>query len=360
MSRAKKHHQVPQFYLRSFADQKERVEVYDRVTRKAFRQQVANVAVESNLYTVRDAAGEPSDAMEARLAQFEGLLSRRHAGLLAASPSLDDEDRAAVAAFVALQFVRTSAKREWLEDILDLEVRMLTEGNVGGDPPEAVERFIKTRFGDQPDWLKDEVRAVAADPTRRVALPTEEWVAGFAPLVLHVMDELLTRTWWLATAGERAFLTCDDPVTLIAWPGDPVGGVGIRTAMQILLPLAPDRVLVFEGERPGPFTVVPKERDWIRWANRSVASRATRQVFWHPKSSPMDGIQIPPAPRPTSINGIPIHRGQRSWDLIRERQVPAMHRVRDRIRAAHHVRDAGSDPLPAVLEASGIGQEPPT
>jgi hypothetical protein len=339
MSRAKKHHQVPQFYLRTFADAKGRVTVFDRRTGRSWNQRVEEVATNTNLYTVRDRDGRPSDVVEQALADAEGTVAGSVGAMLAPTPHLVDVDRAQVAFFVALQFIRTAAMRDQLENILDLNTRMMVEANVGGDPPDQVERFIRQRYADAPEWLKDQIRGIAADPSKRIELPTEEWTGHFAPLIHDLAGLLLRRGWWLASAADRAFLTCDDPVVLTVTPGD-LPGVGFANAAQVLIALSPHRVLVMEAVAEVPFGPVPVDRDWIRWVNRTIANRADRHVFWHPRSEPLKGIQVPPMPRPASVNGIPVERGERSWDKLRPHRLPHMHRIRDEIRAGHR---KGSD-----------------
>jgi len=342
MSRAKRHHHVPRFYLRAFADPKGRIQVYDRHSGRTLdRQRIENVAVESDLYTVTDDEGRPSDGAEQAIARLEGGISESLARLRGPDPVASTEDQANVAIFVALQFVRTTAMRDQFENLHDLKLRMSTEGNVGGDPPHMVKRFIEKRYGAAPDWLKDQVRSVAADPSRPVRLPTEEWLVMMADLVPYLANGLRERTWRLVMAGEGTYLTCDNPIALIVDPADPNPGVGLRNAAQVLLPVAPDRLLVIEGLEPGPITVGTAGGAWVRWANRSVANRASRHVYWHPRSYPMRTIQIPAEPRPAGVNGMPVRHGERSWDKIRSEQVPGMHRVRDHIRADHQDRSVG-------------------
>lgn len=135
MGRAKRHHQVPAFYLRRFADPKGRVRVFDRVTRRTFGLPVSDAAVESNLYTVQDDRSGPSDAVERFLARFEGEAAGPLRALLAPRPAISTPERAVVAHFVALQFIRTAAARARLEDIADIRLRFDVEANVGEHRP---------------------------------------------------------------------------------------------------------------------------------------------------------------------------------------------------------------------------------
>lgn len=257
MSRAKRHHQVPRFYLANFADPKDRVRVFDRTGGKAFNAPLANVAVESNLYTVQGEDGHPSDVAERAFADFEGVVAERLPLLLEPRPSISGRDRWVIAQFVALQHIRTARFRDFLADAFDLRNRFDTEANVAGDPPEMVERFIRKRYDEATEDLRQQVREVAADPSRAFRLSNEDWLARSFPLVPYIAALLLARRWWLVDADERTFLTCDDPVALVADPHVPGLGVGFRTAALVVLPLSPYRTLVMEGKDTGALSVAP-------------------------------------------------------------------------------------------------------
>ncbi len=78
--RSLRHHYVPRFYLERFADQKGRLNAYQRNTRKRIKTSAANLAVESDLYTIIDVEGDPSDHAEKIIADIEtrlGVAARR-------------------------------------------------------------------------------------------------------------------------------------------------------------------------------------------------------------------------------------------------------------------------------------------
>lgn len=340
MARAKRHHQVPQFYLRSFADPKDRVVVLDRRTGRSFSQNVQDVSAESNLYTIRDENGTPTDKFERSLGRIETEVAPSIKKLLGPTVPLGTQDFAKIAGFAALQFVRTSSMRDQFENLLDLNVRMSVEANVFGEPPEAVERFIDSRYADKSDELKDQIRLVAANPGLSITLSNEAWTALFIPLVLDLTRQLVQREWWVASSEHRAFATCDDPVVLIARTEDLALGVGMTNAAQVLIPLSPYRVLIMDEYGPSDLRFVSVDRDWIRWVNSTIASRAHRQIIWHPRSDPLKGISVSPMPRPSMVNGIQVNRGERSWDKLRPHKLPHLLRLREEIRAKHEASES--------------------
>jgi hypothetical protein len=85
---------------------------------------------------------------------------------------------------------------------------------------------------------------------------------------------------------EPCLVTCDEPVLLLPWPDTPQGfGVGIRTAMEVWMPLDPRRLLVLAHERVGgPEEVVSGEdvSDLIETINMSTIANSYECAFMTP------------------------------------------------------------------------------
>src|SRR5688500_7539718 len=72
MNEARRHHYVPQFYLRRFADQKDQVRMIRRSTGKVVTTSVSNAAVQVGFYDVETEDGTPRDLVERFLSSVEG------------------------------------------------------------------------------------------------------------------------------------------------------------------------------------------------------------------------------------------------------------------------------------------------
>lgn len=72
MSSPKRHHYLPQFYLKGFCCN-EYLWVYDRKTNQVRRQTPINTAIQSHYYSVADEDGEKNTEIESFLPQIEGL-----------------------------------------------------------------------------------------------------------------------------------------------------------------------------------------------------------------------------------------------------------------------------------------------
>src|SRR5690349_16679523 len=67
---SRRHHYLPQMYLRSFADEDDLVWVFDRQTDTFLHQGVINTAVKKDFYTVVGADGRKTDAIETMMANM--------------------------------------------------------------------------------------------------------------------------------------------------------------------------------------------------------------------------------------------------------------------------------------------------
>jgi hypothetical protein len=70
----RKHHFVPQFYLRGFVGKEDQLFVIDRPSRRTFRTAPKNVAAERDFNRI-DVAGMDPNAIEKALAEFEGKVA---------------------------------------------------------------------------------------------------------------------------------------------------------------------------------------------------------------------------------------------------------------------------------------------
>src|SRR4051812_29790680 len=92
---ARRHHYVPQCYLKGFCRHrgKPKLFVVDTKHLRTFSTPPANVAVERDFHAV-DIEGVPTDALENSFAQFESDLSRSLERIIATRSISDKVDRA--------------------------------------------------------------------------------------------------------------------------------------------------------------------------------------------------------------------------------------------------------------------------
>jgi hypothetical protein len=116
----KRHHFVPKFCLRRFADHKRRVRMYRRGTKESPRlASINNAAVESGFYTIEEKSGERTAKVEQLLSMIEGLAQEAIVRIASGQFPPTSEDRTNLSIFMAFQILRTPEHRRGYEVMVD-------------------------------------------------------------------------------------------------------------------------------------------------------------------------------------------------------------------------------------------------
>lgn len=112
---AKKHHFVPQFYLRNFGNS---LHGFDKTTRKIFETSPQNIAFEKDFH---GPAIDGEHKLETALSQLEGRCQSVISNLIKTEnmETLTKNMKLDIAGFVALQYIRTKETRERISDIMN-------------------------------------------------------------------------------------------------------------------------------------------------------------------------------------------------------------------------------------------------
>jgi hypothetical protein len=279
--RAKRHHTVTRAYLELWADERGRIAVFDKQTGTEHATDPVNAAVIAGFNAV-DLTGVAPDAIEKALGPGEGeavdAIVKMQTG---AFP--DENERAAIARFVALHFARTPAVRRFNDELassLTTWVREMTEAAAKGGmvPPETV------------------------DAAPRFAFDQNDQVGSMLDVVESAWRPLYFRSWTVVELPDM--VTSDFPVYLQAKPELARFGLGIGSAEEIAFPLGPDHALVLSKPYMGPdrrLTLEPEAEMYLR------------QRIW--RSADRFTFRRPGAPAPTGID----LRGRSVWGLRPER-----------------------------------------
>jgi hypothetical protein len=327
MSRAKRHHHVPESYLRQFADERGNVMVYDRTRGLPPRlTSISNVAVKTNLYTVHDSNGEPSDLIESQwLSPIEDAFAEVVPRLLSATPVVTGEERQRVSLFLALQHMRTLQFRNFLSDLTDALLRLEIAGRTQGLTPEAIPGVLDAWNPHASERERTRLLTIARDPQQRATWDAEPWIKAIMRHLPAMTQRLQSRAWLLVDAVSGSFLSGDRPVIL----GGPYP-LAIDSAPCVFFPLSSHRLLILR--EPGSARVWRFGRDrshkrshhfrravrqhrlveaeahegFVNDVNQLVADLAAREIFWHPDTSPQKGIALPRGTHQRTVNGEPV------------------------------------------------------
>lgn len=288
--RRKRHHFVPQGYLRSWADENEQVAVRNRTNVKCYLANTKNVALEADLYTAYSLGKEPDDHLEVMLGdEIDGpapaLLSRLAEGKL---PRKGSDERAEISKFLAMQLVRTPDRIDQSLFVPSvLEASGSPRGPVGKD---VVREYIaQRRLGEVPsdreveaaaDWVNGVLAHPGPMPGRDDAIKMMFRIAKeqLAPVIRD-------KAWSIEIDPEGRFLTADLPVSKYWCPAKRkmYMGVGLEDADEIRFPIDPHHLLVMRPRYPENRSIVSGGR--VEAVNMQVANRCYRQVIATPEGT---------------------------------------------------------------------------
>lgn len=252
MNQPRRHHFVPRFYLEGFcAEDSRALAVYDRV-RNAYRaQRPSEVAHRRDYYAYEDEQGNRFFDIEAALGELETAASHSMRRV-DNGDELTDDDRMALATYVAFQYTRTPAYAAWLGAF-----------RAHGAGREEVETLPEP-----PDPAVGRVEAIGA-------------MLRHAPRFAHVFLRL-NWTIWRRESERTSFVTSDSPVCRV-WRDQPeehvYAGAGFLSPEVItILPLSQASALAVSGIGD-QMAQRPLTRDQVRRVNLAVVSQAQHYVF---------------------------------------------------------------------------------
>lgn len=204
---------------------KDRVWVFDKLLGKSFQTNAKNIASESRFYDFEFAGTGLS--LESSLSSIESRVKPVIEKILGcdSTSSLSDEERTLMAAFLAVQFVRTKAFRMQWADFPRLLRDKLTELKSQVAPGSQAEQLIA-------DPSENDIKV---DTTRMLLHAPETFGPHF-----------LSKTWFLAaTPPSQPFWLSDNPIALQNHTDmRPYGNLGLAVrGIQIYLPLSSTRAL---------------------------------------------------------------------------------------------------------------------
>lgn len=309
MTKPRRHHFLPQCYLKGFAVKREKAfqtNVYDARQRRQYRTNIINIAVESDFDRI-EVPGHSPDAIELALSKFESELEPAIQAIVL-EKSLDDFDAKSVLLnFMCLIALRNPRFRERMRSFKERLSKVILSTSLA--TPERWQTMVARAqdagylTGNKVAY-EDALKFFEADACRIEVTTTHHTHNEF-----HAFDDLLktffARRWILLEAPDSSggFITSDHPMCLIwsskqraMWPP----GYGSR-GTEALFPLSQSFALAgtFEGEDEH---IVVRDRT-VADFNGIIASKAE----WHVYSRDM-GFRF------TSSDGAPRQKASKLLD----------------------------------------------
>lgn len=328
MSVAKRHHTVPQFYLRGFADG-ERISTVRLPGTARFTQSVRKAASETNFYSIPEHKDEP-DIFEKMFAKLEGEAASIFTKIQTGTWPLEAGDRWELAQFLVLQAARGPEQRRNLQHLAAQTVRL----EIGFGGKEGVKAWAQRRRGlSVSDEEAEQIWKMATQPDGPpVVIRPIAHIKQIGKLTRSLLPYVAGRPWTLLRFERRRLITCDSPISLVPHAdGELWEGVGFMTAWGIAYPLT-RRIglllgdpMVFADSLPVE-VVQSGELDrceagttlYERFFNRVTVQSASEWLYHHPDDEEFVPDDLPdPEPlsmrmqgAPVAFSGEPLYRGK--------------------------------------------------
>jgi hypothetical protein len=298
----RRHHTVSKFYLAGFADDAGQLTQVHLPGRHAHPNSVNNASVETDFYSFRMPDGSLDDRLERAFGDIESLAAQVLQTRVEERWPLDDAEKAALAAWVALQYVRSPSLRTMQTQLYAQTIRMVVLMAGRDRLREMIEAYEGTPVSEERlgwewnDLTKPEGPHLEPDVVfhARTISETLQWLMP----VVHRCQ------WMLVVFDRRSLITCDHPVSLVA-PRDVDGlrGVGLATADAYVLPLSRRiGLVVMPHERGRDLRTAGTTALWKVFIDHALGN-ARKYLFHHPDDIIPDGWEVPP---PRGVELAPI------------------------------------------------------
>lgn len=297
----RRHHIVPKFYLRRFADQRgllNRVLLPGDVRHAV---SINDATVAKDFYLVEEEDGSRSDRVEKLLSDIETEAADAFRVVVDRNTwPIPDDARIAIACWAAFQALRTTVTRQSGDELADMLLKL--QIGAGGKPQ--IRAVLREGIGREPteEEVDQEWARLSDFDSYTVAPHPNTHVKTMLDLMPGTAHMFYDRGWNLVRFQRKTIATCDNPVLLIPSSNHPPGhGVGLATAGAILVPLGRREALLMgelktkDSRRPGT-AAMAKDFNWL------VVGQAHTTVFHHPEDDPLAGMTLP-QPRSRIMGG---------------------------------------------------------
>ncbi|NPC68454.1 DUF4238 domain-containing protein [Corallococcus exiguus] len=290
-----KHHYVPQFYLKRFADVKEQLRVVERKPPcRKYISNVKDVAAERLFYRLETAEGDTLQ-LEKTLSEIEGECRGALSELIERPFPPEAHVREVVGFFIALQWLRGRDQRDSFSFVFERLAKQVGKFI----PEQEVVRPLEKKLG-RP--LTGEETAEAVTRISRASVehlrPTHnDLVVNLLKMAPGLQRIACARVWQLIKFDRDCLLTSDSPVVTWVHPCNrggsfSVGGFGMCD--EIRIPLDMRTALVLAHEAPGGEVVLQGTDLHAKELNRSVAANAYLRIFHRADIDPLKDVALPP------------------------------------------------------------------
>lgn len=292
-----RHHLVPQFLLRNFADERDQLRARARDDlSSAHLTTVKNACNEIGFYRIeaddleawaRD--GHDPELVEKILCSLESEAADVIGRLTECQIPRTEKDLLHLALFAAVQSTRGWRFRDEVNQTATLQMRAEAQAQ-----PEELARkaraFLRRRGEPAgPDDIAAFVESAYGERGPRLVAPDPVLVQASLGLALQLTPLLMARSLGLYVFDEPSLVISDAPV--VSWAPGQGRAVGIGNAHLVFMPLSRTVALAYGQKAQAPIRTGTRIR--ARQINGLITDDATRWVYEHPDDDLISKIEVP-------------------------------------------------------------------
>ena len=279
-NQAKRHHYIPQFFLKYFSQDEANLWLFDRVKKEYRFRDTRKIASENKFYTYTVKGKEEN--LEDLFGMIEDL----------AKPILDKiiqkseitmQEKADFSMFLAVLRVRIPDFKKWTEE--GGEKMYKKYNKIVFSNRQHVEDLIKRSGKKVSKKEVDELVDFATDESKYyVKFPPSYWLGTMLKLSLDVADIFIDSNWDIYHFNRKyALLTSDNPVVLVPPKNyHPFYGYGLATPGTVKVISLSSNVCLVTKELTRTPEIIHKDwskKDLPKWINKITAANSDRFVF---------------------------------------------------------------------------------
>lgn len=250
MSKQKKQHWVPRFYLKEFSidesqsKKESQVWIFSKDEGEPKIANIKDVAAKRYLYSPKDENGNRCWQMEEKLASLEGVISQIWPTFANGYLDLNNQSyRKIISLFLATLYLRHPKRlseqekmQNWLIDFYENNVPKDSSGN-----PVACQFTVKGKKHtlDPSDWKS------YSNPTQYDK--EKFFIETIKESSIDIVEVFLKKRWSVIFSETKQFITTDNPLVITNPLKDEIKNYGLNTkGTTITFPISPTRVLVLD------------------------------------------------------------------------------------------------------------------
>lgn len=283
----KKQHYIPQFYLKHFSQDKNKLWMYDKQSNNAKNIKwltTKSIAFENNFYTY-ESIEKTNETLEDMFCQMEALAANV-IDKITNGVEINQQEKADISVFYGFLWLRTPQSKKKLNAMTTNLYEQVSRKSILMTPNKNIKDFFASKGMKMTDEEVDEMKDFASDEKRsrfELNIPQNYWIKQMLHLGMDVTPVFQMCNWELCVAEKPyAFITSDCPFMLIpSKPIHPFYGLGLLTpGAKKIIPLTSKICLVMHEPEEKPTIIYRKvNKDFYKMINKFIYNKAERFVF---------------------------------------------------------------------------------